>query len=637
MKFPCWFIAWRLLIGAVILSVFTILPVCQPVAAQTSGHIQELQGVIEGGRGVVYTLRGLKKGGTLYAYMANTGGNLDPMLGILKNSRDLDSLQSALAAIVENSDLNLVNALSRFVDDHFTVWDDDSGTGYDAFLKFSIPADGTYYVFAASTITNQKIDAFAPHLTSGSYRLMLGLNAPGVETGEGEPTSAIIARIEKNAKSPSQVQHLDLTLSSDKRFTFQRLIDLQPGDSLYARLVSTNGHPLPRIFLSDFGGKPLAMGDIDPSADAVTFTYHSREAAVGLVFNIDGGNVDYSLSAGNYRLTVGIDTPAVLTDSPASTGLPVIRPSNQVNIALSVDQIVSVDQQNENFTLVGSLELMWQDIDLAYSPDKCRCTIKAVEIDDLISLAAEKNIFLPVVTFFNQQGNRWSQNQDVFIEPSGLATYRERFTVTLQAPDFDFQMYPFDRQQFHVRIDLDVPTEAFIFEAAGPPSDRIGDQLGEEQWTVVRVSQDITEIPLDKNLKKSRFTMTLDMERHLNFYLFRIFMPIFLIIGVSWVIFFLKDYGRQLEVASGNLLVFVAFNFTISDDVPRLGNLTLLDRLIITSFVCAALVVFISVCQKRLEARGKKALAARIDTWVLLLYPFMYVLLVSFEYFSATR
>ena len=84
MKFPCWFIAWRLLIGVIILSVFTILPVCQPVAAQTSGHIQELQDVIEDGRGVVYTLRGLKKGDTLYAYMANTGGNLDPMLGILK-------------------------------------------------------------------------------------------------------------------------------------------------------------------------------------------------------------------------------------------------------------------------------------------------------------------------------------------------------------------------------------------------------------------------------------------------------------------------------------------------------------------------------------------------------------------------
>ena len=131
--------------------------------------------------------------------------------------------------------------------------------------------------------------------------------------------------------------------------------------------------------------------------------------------------------------------------------------------------------------------------------------------------------------------------------------------------------------------------------------------------------------------------MTMEVKRHLNFYLFRIFMPMFLIIGVSWVIFFLKDYGRQLEVASGNLLVFIAFNFTISGDLPRLGYLTLLDRLIIASFVCAALVVFISVYQKRLEASGKKALAARIDNCILVLYPLIYGLLVALEYFTATR
>ena len=125
-------------------------------------------------------------------------------------------------------------------------------------------------------------------------------------------------------------------------------------------------------------------------------------------------------------------------------------------------------------------------------------------------------------------------------------TYRERFTVTLQAPDFDFRFYPFDRQQFHVRIDRDVPTEAFRFEATGQPSDILGDQLGEEQWSVVNVTQGTTEIPLDRNLKKSRYTMTMEVKRHLNFYLFRIFIPMFLIIGVSWVIFFLKDYGRQL-------------------------------------------------------------------------------------------
>jgi hypothetical protein len=256
-----------------------------------------------------------------------------------------------------------------------------------------------------------------------------------------------------------------------------------------------------------------------------------------------------------------------------------------------------------------------------------------MELNELMSLANKNDIFLPLITFFNQQGNRWTQDQVVFIEPLGRTTYRERFTATLQAPDFDFSAYPFDRQKFNVHIDLTVPTEVFIFEGIENPVDPLGDQLGEEEWSLINFFQGTKEVPYDKNLKNSRFTTTLEMKRHLIFYVVRIFVPMILILCVFWVIFFLKDYGKQLEVASGNLLVFVAFNFTISDDLPRLGYLTLLVRMIITSFCCAALVVFISVCQKRLVAKGQKQLAARIDNLVLIFYPMIYIILIAIEYY----
>ena len=380
----------------------------------------------------------------------------------------------------------------------------------------------------------------------------------------------------------------------------------------------------------------MVFGKTDESSKASLFTYHSKKGAAGLNLFIDGSSMSNIAEVAKYRLVVGINAAKVLKNETVAEGLPVFLETKNVKIGMSIDQIVNVDQQSENFTVVGSLQMVWQDSALAFSPAKCNCSIKKMKLNELVSLAKKNDIFLPLFTFSNQQGNRWTQTQVAFIEPSGRTTYRERFTVTLQAPDFNFSAYPFDRQKFNVDIDLAVPTEVFIFEGIKNPVDPLGDQLGEEEWSVINFSQGVKDVPYGKILLSSRFTTTLEMNRHLIFYVVRIFVPLILILSVSWAIFFLKDYGKQLDVASGNLLVFIAFNFTISDDLPRLGYLTLLDRMIITSFCCAALVVIISVCQKRLVAKGQEKLAGRIDNLVLIFYPMTYIVLVAMAYYIVT-
>jgi len=606
---------------------------CTVAHAVTEGRVQHFTGYTEDGRGVVYSLPDMKQGDIIYASMQNTGGNLDPLVGIMDEEIDPavsmgQVLEQALA-----SENDLISEFTAVADRTFLAWDDDSGKGYSASLEFTIPRDGTYHIFAGSTITNQGIDTFQPNYTTGSFELVLGLNAPKVFDGEGKPEGEVFARLASLKMKPeAHVQELEIRLDNDIRYLTQHTRELQPGDTFHARVEPIGQAPLPRLMLTDYGGKPLAFGTIDKPGSSVEFNYTSEEDIGELVVHVDGTDGPIDSAEGAYRLLVGINAPGLVEGGDRTAGSSVLRESDLITVGLAVDQIVGVDQRSENFTVVGTLKLSWQDPKLSFSPDQCGCAIKKFEDNSLRALAGEVNLPLPSFSFYNQQGNRWSQNQVIFIDPDGRASYFERFTVTLQAPDFDFLTYPFDRQKFSIKVDLAVPTNLFIFNEIEKFQQVIGDQLGEEEWVVTSYSQEITEVPFERGSTNSRFTTTLLVKRHLDYYIVRILIPLFLIICISWVIFFLKDYGRQLEVASGNLLVFVAFNFTISDDLPRLGYLTLLDRFIIVSFCLTAIVVFISVYQKRLETAGKKAVAARIDTAALVLYPLVYLFYLIWVY-----
>ena len=163
-----------------------------------------------------------------------------------------------------------------------------------------------------------------------------------------------------------------------------------------------------------------------------------------------------------------------------------------VQIGLVVDEITAIDQQAENFSVVGTLQMQWQQPDLAFEPESGEEVFRIFEGEDFVAYADDHDARVPRFTFFNQQGRRFTQNKLVMLMADGQANYFERFTVTLQAPYFHFSEFPFDDQDFYIDIDLFAPVTVYRFTELKGYSG-LGGMLGMEEWEVSRFDTAISE------------------------------------------------------------------------------------------------------------------------------------------------
>jgi hypothetical protein len=584
-------------------------------ADDSSFGIVRFTGRVEPGRGVIYNTGLMTAGDTLYFYARRASGNLDPMVGVFPGEVDRSVLAkdiwSRYDELIANGQ-DPISALSDAVDEFSLAWDDDSGDGYDAALAFEVPKEGGQYQILVAGSPGVK--------TFGAFELTAGLNAPNVLSGKATPTGTVDIQLQEVGVIQA-VKMLTGTLSPRNSEDYYPLVDLQQGETLrvYAEVIS--GTIKPVLTLKDFGDKPRAVANYNGADDTAHLEYTFPELTTNYQIIVTRGGDNLLTSRGDYALKFSRNVTDDLASDIKPFGPPIRQPPIVVRASLRIDQVTSVDQVSENFSVVANLKFVWQDSLLAFSPDECDCSYIILrgerQLNDYLR-DHEINRF-PYFTVFNQQGTRNTQNLITLIQPDGTASYFERFTATLQAPDFDFRQFPFDTQDFYLRLQSLYSDSVFVY-APAPGKSGFGDQLGEEEWIIEDFDTDVIDVD-----GRSQFVFHFPSSRHLNFYLFRILLPILLIILVSWFSFFLKDYGRRVDVTSANLLIFVAYNFTIAGELPRLGYLTFMDFILISTFVVSALVIIINVWFRRLEQDGKGELASKIDKIAIWLYPVLYI------------
>ena len=512
-------------------------------------------------------------------------------------------------------------ALEELRNQYFLAGDDDSGPGYAADLSYTVAEPGDYVLIVGSSLSA------LGRTTAGDYELLIGLNAPD---GAVDPIGAPIAEPIPNpwGVSPS-VEEASGTLTAAAPVLKLNLVDFDAGQTFTAFVEAVSGNLIPIVTLRDYGGKALEADNLAGQQTQAALQYTMPETAVDYTLEVRAGSLpDGTVTEGDYRVLVGVNAPDVLTGQAQPQGAKVLEAPIEVQTGLKIFRISAVNSQNENFSVVGSLRMDWTNPALAFSPDSCNCSVKVYTDKEFDRFLSDVNSRWPAFNFFNQLGNRWIQSRAAAIWPDGRVRYAENFNTTFQA-DFEFQKYPFDTQIFPIFVDQIYSTQQYTMVEL-PGYSEIDPAHGEDEFIISEFTAAAdTAMPSAADAPVSRMTFSFSAPRHMNYYALQVFLPILLIILISWFTFFLRDYTRRIEAAGANILLFIAFSWSLADSYPRLGYITFLDAIMAVTFSVNVLVLLYNVKMKQLENQGRAERVEHIDHVLDWAYPLVYIALIG--------
>lgn len=105
-----------------------------------------------------------------------------------------------------------------------------------------------------------------------------------------------------------------------------------------------------------------------------------------------------------------------------------------------------------------------------------------------------------------------------------------------------------------------------------------------------------------------------DIDRKSNYYVFKVLLPILIILVISWSVFWIRpqELESRITISIVCMLSLIAYNFVIDENMPKIGFLTLIDWFIILAYVYSAIPTIETVIINNLE-KNKKYSVKTID------------------------
>ena len=334
-------------------------------------------------------------------------------------------------------------------------------------------------------------------------------------------------------------------------------------------------------------------------------------------------NVAYGKSVNEESLYANTKTKSadifgsVVSPNPAG---PVI-----VDLGLHIVELTQVDEVINTFTIEGFMDLVWCDPRMAYEAEN------EEELGEKILLkekaqALLNEIWWPAVTIANQVNARNIENQELVILSDGTIEYKEKFSAELEA-HYDLKEFPFDRQKLEIEIESFAwHDDVLIFKMN---EEKIGFSTDFEiaEWHIENVESKIESVKdIQDRATFSEFLMEIEVVRKYDYYLWKIIIPLILLVMISWSVFWMigDKLVDRMSISMTGILTIVAYQFIISDILPRVSYFTFMDTFLSISFLIMLLSVFENIIVNNLDLVEESAQAKKVDMVCRIAFPVLY-------------
>ena len=251
-------------------------------------------------------------------------------------------------------------------------------------------------------------------------------------------------------------------------------------------------------------------------------------------------------------------------------------------------------------------------------PEAHKNKIDEIEDDD-------PQLWIPSVQIVNDYGLERNGGK-IFYHDDNKISFVERYNGKI-SQKMEFKKFPFDKQDFEIDavitesrpINLILEEENFSeFGALSIPG-----------WDIVKGNIVPLEIQLTFG-ERPAFRIKFEGIRKTGFYLFKILLPIVLIVMMSWTVFWVDPtkYDAQLTISATSMLSLVAFLFTLSYQIPKISYLTKLDIFSIGSLVFVFLAMAEAVTTSYVSFHRHSLKARKIDKYSRVVFPGTYLIFI---------